>query len=183
MEYASELYEQLKNKKEIIIFIETINNECFGCFIQSKIDQINEYIEDKKSCIFKIRENKTIEKYKINDKSKSIKIFDNENENLIEIGNEDIIIKKEENKNKCKTKILSNNGNEQLFEIKQFYIYEMYHELNNYRFGYSNNEIHKNTIPIGIKIGRSNCQLSMYDKTRNESVLFEFGEGNIYLPS
>ena len=59
----------------MIIFIETTEGTKFGIYINSKIDELDNYIIDPNTFIFKIdNENKTVEKYPIKEKEYVIKI-------------------------------------------------------------------------------------------------------------
>ena len=50
----SDLYKRIENKSNIIILIETEDEKKFGCYINSKINKVNEYISDSNAFIFKL---------------------------------------------------------------------------------------------------------------------------------
>ena len=87
----------------MIIFIEIIKWKKFGCYITSEIKELNNYIIDPNTFIFKIDvENKTLVKYPIKEKEYVIKIKYENDDYLFIVwynwnsfnSNVDIVIKK-----------------------------------------------------------------------------------------
>ena len=130
----STFLENVRNKSNISIIIETIEGKKFGCYIDSSITELGEYIVDQNAFIFNFVD-ETIEKYPIKDIHHSFKIERQWNKTLFIIGNEDIIIKKSENKNNCSCKQTSfeyygkqnvlTETKEGKFEIKKFVVVQM----------------------------------------------------------
>ena len=85
--------------KNLLIYIETENNEKFGCFIYSPISIENYDISDQYCFLFKMNENKQILMFPIIDPTKAFKL--NQNDQSIEIGEGDIIIRKLEKNYIC----------------------------------------------------------------------------------
>ena len=94
----SEFERIMRNQSNVIILIETIDNQKFGCAILHQINQIRKYIEDSEAFLFQFDSNgNPIEKYLINENSFTIEIFDDKNDNLFVIRKNDIVIKKKRN--------------------------------------------------------------------------------------
>ena len=134
----SEFNKFINNQSNIIILIETIEKQKFGCYIQSEMNQQGKYIKDKNAFIFKITGN-TFEKYPIVDHENAIKIGYDNDEELFTIGygwvmfgqDGDIVIKKSEKRDRCSCtrKSFDYNGRENpligrkgMFEVKNILV-------------------------------------------------------------
>ena len=135
----SYFWKEIMNKSNILILIETMDEKRFGCYIHSQLNEMNKYISDTNAFIFKIEnssllkmENVSIKKYPIKDMKNCIKIGDERSEDLFIIGKNDIIIKKEDHKEKCscsqksfeyekENSLIERKGT---FEVKRFHIIE-----------------------------------------------------------
>ena len=128
-------YKEINKQRNLLFYIQTETDQKFGCFINAIIE--NDKVDDKNCFLFNIEGN-SVEKYTINESIKAMKIYDTKNENLIEFGNGDILIKKEEYKSKCSCKQRSFNyngksnvfiGNKKTFSVKNFYVYQLRHKF------------------------------------------------------
>lgn len=100
---SSQLFSCLENKSHIILIIKTTDNQKFGCYITSSITEQGKPIIDQLGYIFKFTEN-SISQIQIRDKSNALRIGNERDEDLFSIGKNDIIIKKEERKEKSSYK-------------------------------------------------------------------------------
>ena len=104
----SELHSQITHKSNVLFVIETSTKKKIGCYINSTITEVGKYIEDKNAFIFKFDCNQ-IYKYPIIDYKNAIYIGNNDDKNLFIVGynwglfskSGDIVIRKEELKDKC----------------------------------------------------------------------------------
>ena len=87
---------QVINKPQIVIMIETMNNKLFGVYLSDEIEKYEEYIQYAHSFMFSVTEENEIEIYQRKYEGKNVfKLYKSNNEKLFEIGNEEIIIYKE----------------------------------------------------------------------------------------
>ena len=93
-------YEKIKSKTNVLILI-TNNQDNIGCFIPNEINQIGRYNKSDGCFIFSLNSSK---KYPIKNKGNEICIHNENDEKLLTIGKDDIVLFKEEIKNKsyCK---------------------------------------------------------------------------------
>ena len=96
-ENTSEFDSLIMNREKLIVLIEDNENNKFGCFIESKIDKLDEKISDSKSFIFSLKSNerlKEIKQFKLKEDkiNESFTVYKKENKKLIEIGKEEIVI-------------------------------------------------------------------------------------------
>ena len=170
------------NNSHFIIIIETTRGNKFGCYIESLINEENNYISDSNAFIFKF-ENDSIEKYPIIESKNAIKIFNNYDDNLFIIGYSwslfgqdggDIVIKKEEFKDKCicsqisfdfngkENALIGRRGN---FEVKRFGVWRTISEKD-----------YKNKIEFESKNSLKNKQLFNEMKTNRSKDIEQLEE-------
>ena len=81
----SELFDQIRDKSNILIVIETIQFEKFGIYLENPITQIGKYHEDPNAFLFKFTE-MDVEIYRIKERTKAIMICENNDDYLFVIG-------------------------------------------------------------------------------------------------
>ena len=96
---SSEFFSCLENKSHLIVVIQTIDNQKFGCYITSDITEQGKPIVDHLGYIFKFTDN-SISQIQIRDKLNAFRIGNEKDEDLLVIGKNDIVLKKEERKEK-----------------------------------------------------------------------------------
>ena len=124
---------KIMHHSHFVVLIETREGKKFGSYIEGEVEERGKYIVDKNAFIFKF-ENGRMEKYPVIDMKKSFKILSEKDENMFIVGNKDIVIKKEDNKNKCSCRQSSFDyhgevniliGRTGEFEVKSFVVIQM----------------------------------------------------------
>ena len=128
---------KMKNKSNFLIIIETTEGKRFGCYINSLVNSLGQYIPDENAFIFNF-ENNSLKTYLIINDKHAIKINDeqtSENNVLFSIGNGDIIVNKFEKKeNSCCTQTsfyyettenVLLGEKQETFDIKKFLVIQM----------------------------------------------------------
>ncbi|BFU24423.1 predicted protein [Entamoeba histolytica] len=112
---TSVFYQRIMNKEHIIIIIEDEDGNKFGGYVNSKIDEVNDYINDSKSFLFSLESTGRIEgmmKFDIKQPQHAFGVWNQTNNCLFEFGGNDIIVCKENDKTKssCKQSSFEYNG-------------------------------------------------------------------------
>ncbi|BFU18508.1 trichohyalin, putative [Entamoeba histolytica] len=93
--------QRIMNKEHIIIIIEDEEGNKFGGYVNSKIDKINDYINDSKSFVFSLESKgrmKGMKKFDIKLPEYAFYLYNQSNNDLFAFGLDDIEVYKENNK-------------------------------------------------------------------------------------
>ena len=96
----SQFFERIENQSHLLITIETNDNELFGFYLESIVNEASNNISDYNSYVFKFG-SQTIQQHFNFDKTNAFKVFNENEDNLFSIGKNDVIIKKQHLKNNC----------------------------------------------------------------------------------
>ena len=122
---------RLKNKSDLVILIETTEGKKFGCYLKTDIYDLDNYINDENAFLFSYT-NDSLFQYPMKHPEYAFNLCSKEQENLFVIGKSDVVIKKEEMKQKCKCRQSSFKyfgienaliGRKGTFEVKQFAVF------------------------------------------------------------
>ncbi|BFU24413.1 trichohyalin, putative [Entamoeba histolytica] len=117
--------QRIMNKEHLIIIIEDEDGNKFGGYVNSKIDEVNDYINDSQSFVFSLESKGRIEgmkKFDIRQPEYAFYLDNQTNNYLFEFGIDDIAIYKENKKTKslCKQHSFSYKGISKALCGKQF---------------------------------------------------------------
>ncbi|BFU25996.1 predicted protein [Entamoeba histolytica] len=112
---TSVFIQRIINKEHIIIIIEDEEGNKFGGYVNEKIDKVNECINDSKSFVFSLESNgrmKVMKKFDIKKPQHAFWLCNQSDNYLFKLGNNDIVVFKENNKtiSYCKQHSFSYKG-------------------------------------------------------------------------
>ena len=136
---SSTFYKHVIGRNKLLFLVEDTQSNRFGCYIHSKITEINQWIRDDYGFLFSLynggfdRESK---RYEIRDPFYSFKVYKNKETSLCSLGNE-IFISKYNCNNECYIDGLNEYSNrlkewkvgydnyKEMFETKRFTVHQM----------------------------------------------------------